>query len=133
MLMFLIIFLSGLAPPNWGLWRSPLILPTREIFLKVNPESVAWQEKSFIFVPVFLVRLLGCGAHATEISMTEHPRSGGYSKMIYWRYILDIFRFSMKYRVDMMRKKRSTPSSRPKYGHQSVEPMDDDDIRDLKG
>jgi dolichol-phosphate mannosyltransferase len=106
---------------------------TKEIFLKVDPESVAWQQKSFIFVPVFLVRLLGCGAHATEISMTEHPRSGGYSKMIYWRYILDIFRFSMKYRVDMMRKKRSTPSSRPKYGHQSVEPMDDDDIRDLKG
>jgi dolichol-phosphate mannosyltransferase len=72
---------------------------TKEIFLRVDPESVAWQEKSFIFVPVFLVRLLECGAHATEISMTEHPRSGGYSKMIFWRYILDIFRFAFEYRL----------------------------------
>jgi len=72
---------------------------TKEIFLKVSPESVAWQEKSFIFVPVFLVRLLECGARATEISMTEHPRSRGYSKMSYWRYILDIFRFAIKYRL----------------------------------
>ena len=77
---------------------------TKEIFLKVDPESVAWQEKSFIFVPVFLVRLLDCGARAREISMTEHPRSGGYSKMIFWRYILDIFWFSIKYRLDKVLK-----------------------------
>jgi dolichol-phosphate mannosyltransferase len=75
---------------------------TKEIFLKVSPESVNWQEKSFIFVPVFLYRLLECGAHATEISMSEHPRSLGYSKMIYWRYILDILRFSTKVRVGLI-------------------------------
>jgi dolichol-phosphate mannosyltransferase len=77
---------------------------TKEIFLKVSPESVSWQEKSFIFVPVFLVRLLECGAHMTEISMTEHPRHEGYSKMIFWRYILDIFRFSIEYRLGMIMK-----------------------------
>lgn len=69
---------------------------TKEIFLKISPESITWQEKSFIFVPVFLVRMLECGARATEISTTEHPRSRGYSKMIYWRYIFDILRFSAK-------------------------------------
>jgi hypothetical protein len=72
---------------------------TREIFLKVNPDSVTWQEQSFIFVPVFLVRMLECGAHAREISISEHPRSRGHSKMTYWRYILDIFRFSIKTRL----------------------------------
>jgi dolichol-phosphate mannosyltransferase len=75
---------------------------TKEIFLKVSPESVTWQEKSFIFVPVFLVRLLECGAQAREISVTEHPRSRGYSKMIYWRYIYDIIRFSIKSRLDII-------------------------------
>ena len=77
---------------------------TKEIFLKISPESVTWQEKSFIFVPVFLVRMLECGANATEISTTEHPRSRGYSKMIYWRYILDILRFSIKSRLGMILK-----------------------------
>jgi dolichol-phosphate mannosyltransferase len=77
---------------------------TKEIFLKVSPESVTWEEKSFIFVPVFLVRLLECGAHAREISVTEHPRSRGYSKMIYWRYIYDIIRFSIKSRLDIILK-----------------------------
>lgn len=75
---------------------------TQEIFLKVSPDSVNWEEKSFIFVPVFLFRLLECGARATEISMSEHPRSRGYSKMIYWRYILDILRFSLKTRLGIM-------------------------------
>jgi dolichol-phosphate mannosyltransferase len=77
---------------------------TKEIFLKVDPDSIAWQEKSFIFVPVLLVRLLECGAHFTEISMTEHPRNEGYSKMIYWRYILDIIWFSIKTRLGMILK-----------------------------
>jgi dolichol-phosphate mannosyltransferase len=77
---------------------------TRDIFLKVDPESVAWQEKSFIFVPVFLIRMLECGARATEISMSEHPRSRGYSKMIYWRYILDILRFALETRLDKIPK-----------------------------
>jgi dolichol-phosphate mannosyltransferase len=77
---------------------------TKEIFLKVDPDSIAWQEKSFIFVPVLLVRLLECGAHFTEISMTEHPRNDGYSKMIYWRYILDIIWFSIKTRLGMILK-----------------------------
>jgi dolichol-phosphate mannosyltransferase len=77
---------------------------TKETFLRVSPESVAWQEKSFIFVPVFLIRLLECGAHFTEISMTEHPRSRGYSKISYWRYIRDIFWFAIKYRLGTNRK-----------------------------
>lgn len=77
---------------------------TKEIFLKISPESITWQEKSFIFVPVFLVRMLECGAHATEISTTEHPRSRGYSKMIYWRYIFDLLRFSITSRLGMMLK-----------------------------
>lgn len=75
---------------------------TRETFLKVDPDSVPWQEKSFIFVPVFLVRMLEAGARATEIPMTMHPRMLGYSKMIYWRYIRDIMRFSIKSRLSMM-------------------------------
>lgn len=75
---------------------------TKEVFLKISPESVSWQEKSFIFVPVFLVRMLECGAHATEISVSEHPRSRGHSKMSYWRYILDILRFSIKSRVSSL-------------------------------
>ena len=77
---------------------------TKEIFIKVDPDSIAWQEKSFIFVPVLLVRLLENGAHFTEISMTEHPRNVGYSKMIYWRYIYDIIRFSIKSRLDIILK-----------------------------
>lgn len=77
----------------------------KEVFLKVKPESVAWQEKSFIFVPVFLVRLLECGARTREISMTEHPRSRGYSKISYFSYIRDIFRFSIKYRLGKVLKR----------------------------
>lgn len=77
---------------------------TRDTFLKVDPESVPWQEKSFIFVPVFLVRMLETGAPATEIPMTMHPRMLGYSKMIYWRYIRDILRFSVKSRLAMSRR-----------------------------
>lgn len=77
---------------------------TKESFLKISPESVSWQEKSFIFVPVFLVRMIECGANYTEISVTEHPRSRGYSKMIYWRYILDIFRFSIESRLGIILK-----------------------------
>lgn len=75
---------------------------TRETFLRVDPDSVPWQEKSFIFVPVFLVRMLETGARATEIPMTMHPRMLGYSKMVYWRYIRDIMRFSIRSRLSMM-------------------------------
>jgi hypothetical protein len=72
---------------------------TREIFQTVDPDTVPWQEKSFIFVPVFLVRMLEEGARATEIPMTMHPRMLGYSKMIYWRYIRDILQFSVRSRL----------------------------------
>ena len=72
---------------------------TREAFLRVDPSSVPWQEKSFIFVPVFLVRMLEGGARAVEVPMTMHPRMQGYSKMIYWRYIRDILAFSLSSRV----------------------------------
>jgi dolichol-phosphate mannosyltransferase len=77
---------------------------TREIFLKVDPESVTWQEKSFIFVPVSLVRMVEAGGSVTEISMTEDPRNHGYSKMNYRGYILDIVRFSIKFRLEKLRK-----------------------------
>ncbi len=69
---------------------------TRELFLQVTPESVPWQETSFIAVPVFLIRMLECGARAAEVPMTMHPRVLGYSKMDYGRYILDILRFSFR-------------------------------------
>jgi dolichol-phosphate mannosyltransferase len=75
---------------------------TAETFQKVDPSSVPWQEKSFIFVPVFLVRMLDTGACSTEIPMTMHPRMQGYSKMIYWRYIRDIVGFSLKSRLGMV-------------------------------
>lgn len=72
---------------------------TKEAFLKVDPATVPWQEKSFIFVPVFLVRLLETGASATEIPMTMHPRTQGYSKMVYWRYMRDILLFAARARL----------------------------------
>jgi dolichol-phosphate mannosyltransferase len=72
---------------------------TRQLFLKVDPESVPWRERSFIFVPVFLVRMMETGAKAVEIPMTMHPRVVGYSKMVYWDYIRDILSFSIKTRV----------------------------------
>ncbi len=68
----------------------------KDAFLKLPEESVPWHETSFIAVPVFLVRMLEHGAKATEVPMTMHPRVRGYSKMIYWRYILDILRFAVK-------------------------------------
>lgn len=77
---------------------------TSAAFLKVDPDSVPWQEKSFIFVPVFLVRMLESGARATEIPMTMHPRVLGYSKMIYWRYVRDILSFSLRSRLGLQQK-----------------------------
>jgi dolichol-phosphate mannosyltransferase len=74
---------------------------TRETFLKIDPATVPWQEKSFIFVPVFLVRMLESGARAAEIPTTMHPRVLGYSKMIYWRYVRDIVGFAIKSRLGM--------------------------------
>lgn len=77
---------------------------TKEMFLRVDPEAVPWQEKSFIFVPVLLVRMLESGARAAEIPMTMHPRTLGYSKMIYWRYIRDILLFSLRARLQKFAK-----------------------------
>jgi len=82
---------------------------TREVFLRVDPESVPWREKSFIFVPVFLVRMIDGGARAAEIPMTLHPRTQGYSKMIYWKYARDILWFSTKARVRSLMAARSRP------------------------
>jgi dolichol-phosphate mannosyltransferase len=76
---------------------------TRETFLRVRPESVPWQERSFIPVPVFLVRMLESGANATEVPITMHPRTQGYSKMVYWRYIRDIFLFAIRSRLGRKR------------------------------
>lgn len=77
---------------------------TREIFQRVDPAAVPWQEESFIAVPVFLVRMIDAGARAKEIPMTMHPRMRGYSKMVYSKYIRDIFLFSLK---DRFRKRRT--------------------------
>ncbi len=71
---------------------------TRESFLRVPPDAVPWRERSFIPVPVFLVRMLEYGAHATEIPITMHQRTQGYSKMVYWKYIRDIVLFSLRSR-----------------------------------
>ncbi|MBN1427052.1 MAG: glycosyltransferase [Anaerolineae bacterium] len=72
---------------------------TKDLFLKIDPATVPWQERSFIFVPVFLVRMIEAGANATEIPMTMHPRVRGQSKMVYWKYIRDIIWFSIKSRL----------------------------------
>ncbi len=71
----------------------------KDAFLRLPPEAVPWHETSFIAVPVFLVRMLQNGAHATEVPMTMHPRIHGYSKMVYWRYIVDILWFAFKDRL----------------------------------
>ncbi len=78
---------------------------TKEIFLEIDPESVPWrQEKSFIAVPVFLVRMIDAGASAKEVPMTMHPRVRGYSKMDFSRYIRDIFVFSIRSRLGLEKK-----------------------------
>ena len=80
---------------------------TKEAYLKIDPKSVPWHERSFIPVPVFLVRMLETGARVTEIPITMHPRTHGYSKMNYWKYIRDVLLFSMKTRLDMIKSRLS--------------------------
>jgi dolichol-phosphate mannosyltransferase len=76
----------------------------KEAFLKIKENEVPWwEEKSFIAVPVFLVRMLSKDVKATEVPMTMHPRVKGYSKMIYWRYIRDVLWFSFKDRLGLNR------------------------------
>ncbi len=77
---------------------------TRDLFLKVDPDSVAWQERSFIFVPVFLCRLIEAGARFTEVPIAEIVRQEGYSKIDYWRYMRDIARFAVKARMGRLRR-----------------------------
>jgi dolichol-phosphate mannosyltransferase len=72
---------------------------SKELFLKVDPASVPWHERSFVAVPIFLVRMIECGARATEIPITMHPRTRGYSKMSYGRYVRDIILFSIRSRL----------------------------------
>ncbi len=74
---------------------------TKETFARVPAESVPWEERSFIPVPVFLVRMLEYGARATEIPITMHPRTRGYSKMVYWKYVRDILLFSLRSRLGL--------------------------------
>lgn len=77
----------------------------KEAFLSIDESEVPWwEEKSFIAVPVFLVRMLKKGAKATEVPMTMHPRVRGYSKMIYWRYIRDVLWFSFQDRLGLNKK-----------------------------
>jgi dolichol-phosphate mannosyltransferase len=74
----------------------------KEAFLNLKENEVPWwEEKSFIAVPVFLVRMLSKGVKATEVPMTMHPRVKGYSKMIYWRYIRDVLWFAFKDRLGL--------------------------------
>jgi glycosyltransferase involved in cell wall biosynthesis len=77
---------------------------TKDLFLRVRPESVPWQERSFIPVPIFLVRMIESGARVTEIPITMHPRTRGYSKMNYGKYIRDILWFSIRSRLGMTEK-----------------------------
>jgi len=74
---------------------------THELFLEVDPASVPWNERSFIAVPIFLVRMIECGARVTEIPITMHPRTRGYSKMNYAKYIRDIMAFSIRSRLGL--------------------------------
>ena len=71
---------------------------TSETFARVPTDAVPWAERSFIPVPVFLVRMLEHGARATEIPITMHPRTHGTSKMVYSKYIRDILRFALRSR-----------------------------------
>jgi dolichol-phosphate mannosyltransferase len=80
---------------------------TKETFLRVPVDAVPWEERSFIPVPVFLVRMLEYGAHATEIPITMHPRTHGYSKMVYWKYIRDILRFALRSRFGRGARRRA--------------------------
>lgn len=74
----------------------------KEAFLAIEENEVPWwEEKSFIAVPVFLVRMLSKDVKATEVPMTMHPRVKGYSKMIYWRYIRDVLWFAFKDRLGL--------------------------------
>jgi dolichol-phosphate mannosyltransferase len=79
---------------------------TRALFLKIDPASVPWHEQSFIAVPIFLVRMIECGARTVEIPITMHPRTRGYSKMSYGTYIRDIMLFSIRSRLGMGRDER---------------------------
>jgi dolichol-phosphate mannosyltransferase len=72
----------------------------KEAFLRLKESDVPWWEaRSFIAVPVFLVRMLEAGATSAEVPMTMHPRVMGYSKMVYWRYIRDVLWFAIRDRL----------------------------------
>ena len=87
----------------------------KESFLRLNHETVPWEDQSFIAVPVFLVRMLEAGARATEVPMTMHPRMRGYSKMIYWKYIRDILWFSARTRLAQITKRSAKWTSKTKW------------------
>ena len=80
---------------------------TKETFLRVPADAVPWAERSFIPVPVFLVRMLEYGARATEIPITMHPRTHGTSKMVYGQYIRDILRFAVRDRLKQRARRRA--------------------------
>lgn len=76
----------------------------KEAFLRIKESDVPWwEERSFIAVPVFLVRMLEAGATSAEVPMTMHPRVMGYSKMVYWRYIRDVLWFAFRDRMGWTR------------------------------
>lgn len=76
----------------------------KEAFLRIKESDVPWwEERSFIAVPVFLVRMLEAGATSAEVPMTMHPRVLGYSKMVYWRYIRDVLWFAFRDRMGWTR------------------------------
>jgi len=76
----------------------------KQAFLRIKESDVPWwEERSFIAVPVFLVRMLEAGASSAEVPMTMHPRVMGYSKMVYWRYIRDVLWFAFRDRMGWTR------------------------------
>jgi dolichol-phosphate mannosyltransferase len=76
----------------------------KEAFLRLEESDVPWwEERSFISVPVFLIRMLEKGATSAEVPMTMHPRVMGYSKMVYWRYIRDVLWFAFRDRMGWIR------------------------------
>lgn len=73
----------------------------KELFLNIKKGSVPWHEKSFIAVPIFLIRMIENGAKVTEVPITMDTRAKGYSKMFYFQYLRDIIVFSLKSKLNL--------------------------------
>jgi dolichol-phosphate mannosyltransferase len=72
---------------------------TKELFSRINPETIPWRGKSFIFQPAFLFAASEAKAKMTEVPITFTDRKRGYSKMEYVQYIKDILMFGIRSRM----------------------------------